>query len=237
MAKIVCVFAHPDDEAITTGGTLRMLVDKGHEVYYICATRGEASTAYDREYVKFEDIPEYRTRELKEAVKILGGKELVFMDYLDGTLPDVDADEAVNVLVNKFNEVEPDIVITFEKNGISHHKDHKVVHQWVMDAVRSSDLKSEIKKIYLTTIDSSYGRLKNGLVMGHSPEQITAKVDISSVVNVKTKAILAHRTQLRSLEKNGLVVDGKLARNHKYEYFILVDKDGNKIDVKEEFLI
>ena len=41
MATIVFFHAHPDDEAIATGGTMAALADAGHRVVLVTATRGE----------------------------------------------------------------------------------------------------------------------------------------------------------------------------------------------------
>jgi LmbE family N-acetylglucosaminyl deacetylase len=39
---LLAVFAHPDDEAFGTGGTLARYAAEGCEVYLVTATRGEA---------------------------------------------------------------------------------------------------------------------------------------------------------------------------------------------------
>ena len=39
--KLLAIFAHPDDEVMSCGGTLARYADEGHQVSLICATRGE----------------------------------------------------------------------------------------------------------------------------------------------------------------------------------------------------
>src|SRR5512138_628941 len=39
--EIVAFFAHPDDETMLCGGTLRLLADQGARVHLLIATRGE----------------------------------------------------------------------------------------------------------------------------------------------------------------------------------------------------
>ena len=41
MANLVFFHAHPDDEAISTGGTMALASDQGHHVTLVVATRGE----------------------------------------------------------------------------------------------------------------------------------------------------------------------------------------------------
>ncbi len=41
MATAVFLHAHPDDEALATGGTMARLADAGHRVVLVVATHGE----------------------------------------------------------------------------------------------------------------------------------------------------------------------------------------------------
>jgi LmbE family N-acetylglucosaminyl deacetylase len=42
MSTIVFIHAHPDDEALLTGGTMALLAWAGHRVVLVTATAGEA---------------------------------------------------------------------------------------------------------------------------------------------------------------------------------------------------
>lgn len=238
MNRAIGIFAHPDDEAIIAGGTLRLLADLGWETHLICATKGEASTAYDRNYVKFEDLGPVREKELLKAAEILGIQQVHFLDYMDATLETQDENEAVERIAGLLNELQPELIYTFEENGISHHPDHKTVHRWVMKLLKEGKLAYEPKAIYLATIDNRAGRLKNGKLMGSPIEEITTIIPIEQVAEIKASAILAHRTQLQMLINNGLIVDGALQRNHRHEYFIRVDPAGHpvSVEVKEDTL-
>ena len=75
---ILAVLAHPDDETFGLGGTLALYAQKGYDVYYVCATRGEVGAA-DEEFMKgYKDVAEMRTAELMRAAKILGLKKYSF---------------------------------------------------------------------------------------------------------------------------------------------------------------
>ncbi len=41
MSTLVCFHAHPDDEALSTGGLMAKAASDGHRVVLVCATRGE----------------------------------------------------------------------------------------------------------------------------------------------------------------------------------------------------
>lgn len=234
MNRAIGIFAHPDDEAIIMGGSLIQLAALGWETHLICATRGEASTAYDRDYVKAEDLGPVRTQELLKAAELLGVHHVHFMDYMDATLEAQNETEAVQKLADLLNVLQPELIYTFEVNGISHHPDHKTIHRWVMKLLSEGWLNYEPQGIYLTTTDNRAGRLKNGKLMGSPIEEITTVIAIDQVADQKAKAILAHRTQLGMLISNGLIVNGALQRNHRFEYFIRVDGKGRPVQVQQK---
>jgi N-acetylglucosamine malate deacetylase 2 len=234
MNRAIGIFAHPDDEAIIIGGTLIQLAELGWETHLICATKGEASTAYDRDYVKKEELGPVREQELLRAAEIMGIKKVHFLDYIDATLVDQDEAEAVEKLAALLNTLQPELIYTFEVNGISHHPDHKTVHRWMMKLLHEGKLNYMPLAVYLATVDNRAGRLKNGLLMGSPIEEITTIIDIERVADQKAKAILAHRTQMKMLINNGLIVDGALQRNHRHEYFIKLDGSGQPVQLKEK---
>jgi LmbE family N-acetylglucosaminyl deacetylase len=138
---ILAVLAHPDDETFGLGGTLALYARKGYDTYYVCATRGEAGTL-DAEYLDgFKDTAELRTNELMRAAKILGLKEVFFVDYRDSGMPGTEEnkhpdaqinhsiDEVAGKVVKYIRELKPDVVITFDPIGGYKHPDHIHIHK------------------------------------------------------------------------------------------------------------
>ena len=138
---ILAVLAHPDDETFGLGGTLALYARKGYDTYYVCATRGEAGTL-DAEYLDgFKDTAELRTNELMRAAKILGLKEVFFLDYRDSGMPGTEEnnhpdaqinhsiDEVAGKVVKYIRELKPDVVITFDPIGGYKHPDHIHIHK------------------------------------------------------------------------------------------------------------
>ena len=148
---ILAVLAHPDDESFGLGGTLALYASKGYDVYYVCATRGEAGTV-DEIYMKgFKDTAEMRTDELMRAAKELGLKEVFFLGYRDsgmpGTEPNQHPDAQINApieevagrVVKYIRDLKPDIVLTFDPIGGYKHPDHIHIHKATVLAFANAD--------------------------------------------------------------------------------------------------
>jgi len=138
---VLAVLAHPDDESFGLGGTLALYASKGYDVYYVCATRGEAGTVDEEHLNGFKDTAEMRTAELMKAAHALGLKEVFFLGYRDSGMPGMDAnqhpgaqinapiDEVAGRVVKYIRDLKPDIVLTFDPIGGYKHPDHIHIHK------------------------------------------------------------------------------------------------------------
>ena len=76
MANVVAFHAHPDDEALLTGGTLARLASEGHRVVILVAcdgVMGEATGARGQ----------IRLDELRASAAVLGAARVVHLGYAD----------------------------------------------------------------------------------------------------------------------------------------------------------
>jgi LmbE family N-acetylglucosaminyl deacetylase len=133
---ILAALAHPDDESFGMGGTLAYYANKGHAVYLICATRGEAGMMNPEHLGNFKTVAEKREAELRCASQTLGLKEVFFLDYRDSGMPGSDDNkhpdaqinhpvvEVAGKVVEYLRKVKPDIVLTFDPIGGYRHPDH-----------------------------------------------------------------------------------------------------------------
>jgi LmbE family N-acetylglucosaminyl deacetylase len=147
---ILAAFAHPDDEAFGTGGTLACYADGGTRVVLVCATRGEAGEISDPALATSETLGQVREQELRCAVENMGIDELIFLDYRDSGMvgsPENDdprayiqtpEEEVVEKLVAIIRRVKPQVVTTFEPNGGYGHPDHIAIHQHTVTAFHAS---------------------------------------------------------------------------------------------------
>src|SRR5689334_24034631 len=106
--RLMCILAHPDDESLGTGGTLAKYAAEGIETYLVTATRGERGWTGDpAAYPGLEGLGKIREQELLGATKILGMRELHFLDYIDGDLDQADVVEAAAKIATHIRRIRP----------------------------------------------------------------------------------------------------------------------------------
>ena len=218
---ILAIFAHPDDEAFGTGGTLARYAAEGHDVYLVTATRGEAGQIADPTLATSANLPLVRENELRCACRTYGIHEPIFLDYQDGQMAVAHQGQAVAKLVRIIRQLKPDVIIAFGPDGVYGHYDHIAAHRWAVIAAELSadpdcfpDLDvcdpHRVSKIYyreLTTEQvqsmSEDGRspavMMDGVpfrFQGLPLSQITTIVNVSAYMDAKLAGIRCHRTQL-----------------------------------------
>jgi len=134
--RLMCILAHPDDESLGVGGTLAKYASEGVETYLVTATRGERGRFGDAvEKPPLEIVGETRERELLAAAKVLGLRNVDFLDYIDGDLDQAKPSEAIARIVRHIRRVQPHVVITFAPDGAYGHIDHIAISQLTVSAI------------------------------------------------------------------------------------------------------
>jgi len=133
LGTVLGVWAHPDDEAYLSAGLMALARDAGQRVVCVTATRGEHGTD-DPDGWPPERLARRREAELRACLAALGVTEHHFLDYVDGTCAQVDADTAVRRIAAIMADVEPDTVVTFGPEGMTGHADHRAVSAWTTAA-------------------------------------------------------------------------------------------------------
>lgn len=147
---LLALFAHPDDEAFGTGGTLAQFASNGTRVVLVCATNGDVGEISDPALATPETLAVVRQQELACAAERLGVEELILLGYRDsgmeGTTDNEDPrafinaaeDEVVARLVGIMRRVQPQVVVTFEPNGGYGHPDHVAIHRHTVAAFHAA---------------------------------------------------------------------------------------------------
>lgn len=131
--------AHPDDECLGVGGILARYSAEGVGTYLVTATRGEHGWFGDeKDYPGPQALGKVREAELLAAAKVLGLREVNFLDYEDGLLDQADPIEATRRIVAHIRRIKPQVVVTFAPDGSYGHPDHIAICQLTQAAIAAS---------------------------------------------------------------------------------------------------
>lgn len=135
---VLAVCAHPDDLEFGCGGAVAKFVDEGATVYYLVITDG--SKGLEDHLLPSEELKNIRHREQETAAKVLGVKQVFFLDFIDGEL--VNTPEVRKAVIRIIRQLKPDIVFSLdptfiydEERGYINHPDHRAAGQITLDAV------------------------------------------------------------------------------------------------------
>jgi N-acetyl-1-D-myo-inositol-2-amino-2-deoxy-alpha-D-glucopyranoside deacetylase len=147
---LLCVHAHPDDEAIATGGILARYAEEGIRTAVVTCTAGERGEirlpGADVDAIR-PGLGELRIRELARALDLLGAGPPRLLGYADSGHPAGDHDgafwhapfdEAVGRLVAHVRALRPDVVVTYDAYGLYGHPDHVKAHRVTLAAVEAA---------------------------------------------------------------------------------------------------
>ena len=141
MSTVVFFHAHPDDEALASGGTMARMADEGHREVLVVATRGEEGEPVPGVLAEGEELGDRRTSEVHEAASILGVARVSFLDYRDSGMADhpandhpecfwqADTESAVDRLEEVLADEEVDVLVVYDSQGGYGHPDHIQVHR------------------------------------------------------------------------------------------------------------
>jgi LmbE family N-acetylglucosaminyl deacetylase len=138
LARLLGVFAHPDDETFCAGGTFARYAKDGAEIMVVSATRGEAGQIRDARVATRRTIAAVREGELRTACERLGVAQVRCWDYRDGALAEADLPGLVGRVVEVIREFRPDVVVSFGPDGGYGHPDHVAISAAVTAACRQS---------------------------------------------------------------------------------------------------
>ena len=124
MLRLLCVTAHPDDEAGLFGGTLLLYRQRGVETHVICLTPGQAAR-HRGGFEGWEELAAIRRREFAAACEHLQVTQCEVLNFGDAHLDQENLYEVVGELVLRFRRIRPHVVMTFGPEGaVTAHSDH-----------------------------------------------------------------------------------------------------------------
>jgi LmbE family N-acetylglucosaminyl deacetylase len=222
VATLVSFHAHPDDEAIPTGGVLAKVAGAGHRVVIVFATRGEHGEVDAGFLDEGESLAARREQECYRAAEVLGAARVAFLGFVDSGMmgtpendaPDsfwqADVEEAARRLAALLEEEHADVLTVYDEHGTYGHPDHIQVHRV---GVRAAEL-AGTPRVYEATAnrDAIQRGLRQARAEGvEMPDdldpdamdnfgvregELTTAVDVTDYIDAKRAAMAAHASQI-----------------------------------------
>jgi LmbE family N-acetylglucosaminyl deacetylase len=225
LPTLVCVHAHPDDEAFFAAGAVAHYASVGHRVVLITCTNGRLG--FDQNgragnQSDHDDVATKATRaaELQRSVATLGFSRAVSLGYDDSGMlgwpqnenPDafmnVDVEAAARTIAAILDEEHAAVVVTYDERGFYGHPDHIQAN---VVARRAVALSLSVERLYysvvpkgvITTLIAGAQEIELSLPAfvldagTHVADDLVATtMDVSALVKVKHDAMAAHASQI-----------------------------------------
>jgi LmbE family N-acetylglucosaminyl deacetylase len=248
MATVAFVHAHPDDEALSTGGSMARASAEGHRVVLVVCTNGELGETPE-DLAEGETLVDRRRAETERSAAHLGVHRIAWLGYRDSGMTgwdqnddprsflQADLDEAAERLAAVLREEQADVVVLYDWHGIYGHPDHVQVHRvghraadraatpkrfevtFNRDAARAGMAEMVANEPGFEDFDPS-GPADDGNPFGSSEAEIDLAVDVSRFLSVKRAAIACHASQVTDTGMFLAMSEEVFARAFSTEWYI-----------------
>ncbi len=213
------VVAHPDDAEFGCSGTVAKWCRDGMEVVYVIVTDGSKGTS-DREITP-KELSEMRRREQDAAGKVLGLKDVVFLNHPDAYLqPTL---EVRKDIVREIRRFRPDILITMSPvrtlngNGYIGHPDHFAAAEAALSAVYPA-ARDHLTFPELLKEGLEPHKVREVMITGH--DQPDKWIDVTETIEIAIQALKTHTSQVegREIEERMRQWRKEAGKDHGMEY-------------------
>uniref|UniRef100_A0A831TER8 PIG-L family deacetylase n=2 Tax=Thermorudis TaxID=1649508 RepID=A0A831TER8_9BACT len=200
--RAMVIVAHPDDAEFGCAGTVARWADEGWHVTYVILTDGSGGgpdDAMDVGPAARQAISRQRKAEQRAAADVLGVKEVLFLDYPDGSLqPTLELRRDIVRVVRQYRPARviipsPDRVWVPSYVLRRQHPDHLAAGQAALAALYPA-AQNPWDFPELLAEGLAPHRVSEIYVIG--APTLNYAVDITSTLDRKIKALRAHRSQL-----------------------------------------
>ena len=178
MKKILVIAAHPDDEVLGCGGTIKKFIKNGAEVITAIVAKGRPTD--QRRLNKFSKL----------ANTQLGIKKVVFLNYPNLRLETYPLHVIVEKLSCLIETYEPDVVLTHHQGDIN--RDHQVTFEAVMTATRPLPGTKPLEILCFETVGSTEWGVNQNTTF-----RPNFFVDITETMDAKMRALRHYDVEMR----------------------------------------
>jgi LmbE family N-acetylglucosaminyl deacetylase len=194
--SVMVIVAHPDDAEFGSAGTVARWAGEGKEIVYVLCTSGDKGTSDTS--ISPAALAEIRRAEQRNACRVLGVREVVFLGYEDGVL--ISSLELRRDLVRQIRTFRPDVVVcqdpTTRWSGQRYlnHPDHRAAGDAALDAVYPS---SRDPHVFPQLLAEGLQPHKVREVYLMSQDNADVWIDIAGTIDTKIAALREHASQIR----------------------------------------
>lgn len=196
--RAMSIYAHPDDQEFSIGGTLAKWSRAGSEIISVVITSGDSgSNDPSKDGSHKKELAELREQEQLAANGVLGIKETIFLRYADGELePTLALRKDLTRLIRQYK---PDTVLTgnpeawFYGDEYVNHPDHRAAAQAACTAVFPS---AGTRLMFTDLLEAGYGPHEVRRLYIHGTDKVNTWVDITGTLELKIKALQQHASQV-----------------------------------------
>lgn len=187
MKNVLVFAAHPDDELLGLGGTIRRLVNEGTIVRAVIMAEGLTSRVDKRSDIETEKLKELQ-KDARRAAEIVGYKSIDFCGLPDNRMDGMELLDVIKI-VSKFTDMyQPDAIFTH------HHGDLNIDHRITCEAVLTSCRpvgEYSVKRIYGFETPSS----SEWNYVYLEPFRPNVFVDVSDTFEAKIQGMACYRSE------------------------------------------
>ncbi|MCL4248939.1 MAG: PIG-L family deacetylase [Anaerolineae bacterium] len=198
--RVLGVFAHPDDPEFFCGATFARWAADGAEITFLLATSGDKGSAEPD--MTHERLSAIREEEERNAARVLGVNEVVFLRYPDGELQ-----PTLNLrrdIVRMIRLKQPEVLVTCDPtvfwwgDRAINHPDHRAIGEAALDAVYPT-ARDRLNFIELERDEGLHPhKVKQLWICGtQSP---TVRMDVTAYLEQKITALREHKSQIADME-------------------------------------
>lgn len=197
LKKILVFSPHPDDSDFGVAGTIAKLAKEGYDITLCVITDGRRGVP-----LSTKKAISIRSKEQLKAAKILGIKKVIFLKEEDGNLENTP--KVREKLVRVIRQEKPDIIFSFDPANLEFdsfyrfHRDHRIVAEAVFDAVYPEAGSAQYYPYLIKQGLKPHPVREIWFFATHKPNKF---IDISPTMNLKIKALAAHKSQVRNIKE------------------------------------
>lgn len=190
MNNVLVFAAHPDDELLGLGGTVRRLSNEGKIVRAIIMAEGLTSRANSREEADLSELAELQA-DARKAADIVGYKSIEFCGLPDNRMDRMELLDVIKIVTQYVDKYKPDTIFTHHHGDLN--IDHRITCEAVLTACRPIG-DYYVKRIYAFETPSSTEWNFN-YTERFNPNVF---IDVTSTLEAKVQGMSCYRTESTS---------------------------------------